>query len=130
MTLMTSTSDALIDIIPFDNPKHPRLPSNTFPKGGRAGALTQAARLAWITGKYVYKHHKRWLAGGLALSVSSSVLFNRNGQNVPTRKSNPFGKTYNRFGRSTYRRYNKYNTNKHRCKCAKRRFRPSRNRYR
>ncbi len=103
MTLAVSTSDPLLDVIPFDAPKHPRLPFNRFPKGGRAGALTQAARVAWITGKYLYKYRKKWLAGGLALSMSSAALFNRDGQ-VPIRYAprKPY-QARSGFQRSTYR---------------------------
>ncbi len=110
MTIVTSSSDALIDIIPFDNPKHPRLPSNRFPSGGRAGALTQAARVAWITGKYLYKYRKKWIAGGLALSMTGAALFNRDAvpKGKPTGYPNTFRQTHYRQRRGAKRR---------RCKC-------------
>ncbi len=80
MPLMVNEGNAIEAIIPFDSPKHPRLPANRFPGGGRAGALTQAARVAWISGKYLYKYHKKWLASGFGLALSTS-LFARSPQN-------------------------------------------------
>ncbi len=71
MPLMVNEGNAIESIIPFDNPKHPKLPSNRFPSSGKAGVVMQAARVAWITGKYLYKFRKKWLAAGMALSTTS-----------------------------------------------------------
>ncbi len=119
MGLVTGGEDALSSIIPFDNPKHPRLPSNRFPSGGRAGGLTKVAQVAWITGKYLYKYRKKWLAGGLALSVGASTLFQNNAIQKPSRSNNQFNKTYNRRGG----RFNKRKVSN--CSC-KRRWRSKR----
>ncbi len=121
MTLVSGSQDALMDIIPFDVPKHPRLPANRFPKGGRAGTLTQVARTAWITGKYLYKYRKKWLAGGLALSVSASTLFQNAQKDIPVRNPNTFPQARYRLGGSTFR--SKF---KHKCFCPGSRYKKRR----
>ncbi len=118
MTLMISTSDPLLDVIPFDVPKHPRLPANRFPKSGKAGTIVQGARVAWITGKYLYKFRKKWLAMGLALSVGGSTLF-QDGKVPKSTPTGKFNKTYSRYnGRSNFNKFNR----SHRCRCPKRRY--------
>ncbi len=127
MTIVMGAQDALESIIPFDTPKHPRLPANRFPKGGKAGTIVQAGRVAWITGKYLYKYRKKWLAMGLALSVSTSLY--KQDASVPSGNvPNKFHKTYPGRGRGFSQR-SKFN--KHFCKCRpKRRFNNFRSRKR
>ncbi len=129
MGLVTGGEDALQSIIPFDNPKHPRLPSNRFPAAGRTGTIYKAAQVAWITGKYLYKFRKKWLVGGLALSVGGSTLFNRDGK-IPTQSPAPkFNKTRNRFGgRTNYD--SKYKRHRRRCDCTRCNSKPHPMRYR
>ncbi len=115
---MVNEGGALESIIPFDAPKHPRLPYNQFPKGGRTGALTKALQVAWISGKYLYKYRKKWLAVGLALSVSASTLFQN--PNAPKNVPNKFNQTRNRRGRNGYRGRVKQGYN---CKCGSKRRR-------
>ncbi len=119
MPLAISDVDVIESLIPFDNPKHPRLPANRFPSSGRAGTIVQGARVAWITGKYLYKFRKKWLAMGLALSVGGSTLFQRDAKIPPGSIPNKFNKTYNRYRRGS----NKYQRKHSYCRCRpKRRY--------
>ncbi len=119
---MGNEGNALESIIPFDNPKHPRLPANRFPKVGKAGIVVTAGRVAWITGKYLYKYHRKALFASVGLSAGLFVSRpNENGAKVPLRKiPNKFNQTYSgRRGR--FKRRSKFH--KRYCHCRpKRRF--------
>ncbi len=91
---------ALESIIPFDAPKHPRLPYNRFPKSGKAGLVTTAGRVVWISGKYLYKYHKKGLAAALFAGGATSILTS---QPKSKRGQNTFNQTYNRFRGSSSR---------------------------
>ncbi len=99
---MVNEGSAIESIIPFDSPKHPRLPYNCFPKGGRAGAVETAARVAWITGKYLYKYHRKVLAGALFIGGATSLF--QGTRDTSRAPNNKFNKTRGRFRRRTLRR--------------------------
>ncbi len=122
MAIMVNEGNALEAIIPFDSPKHPRLPANRFPKAGKAGLVVQAGRVIWITGKYLYKYRKKWLAFGGTLASGGLYLTRPNGNGaVPKRKPtrDKFNKAYPRYRGGSQR---SYRFDKHvckRCRCPK-----------
>ncbi len=114
MTLAQPAQDVLESLIPFDNPKHPRLPGNRFPKSGKAGLVVTAGRIVYITGKYLYKYHRKALFASVGLSAglfTGDTILKR----APVRKRSPsdssFNQAYSRYGRRT--RYG--NSRDHRC---------------
>ncbi len=116
MTIMVNEGSILESVIPFDSPKHPRLPYNRFPKAGKAGLVTTVGRVAWISGKYLYKYHKKGLAAALFVGGATSLFTGtRNGSRAP---NNKFYKTHRRYSRSAYGRRSK---RKRCCKCRPKR---------
>ncbi len=116
MPIVMRDLDALESIIPFDNPKHPRLPGNKFPKGGKAGLVVQAGRVAWITGKYLYKYHKKAMLASIGLSTG--LFLSQSNIERATQSPSKFqvSQTRSRRGRRFKRRYKQQRA--HCCKCC------------
>ncbi len=114
MPIVRNEQSVLESIIPLDHPKHPRLPYNRFPKSGKAGLVVTAGRVVYITGKYLYKYHRKALFASVGLSAglfTGDTILKR----APIRKRSPSNTTFSQ-AHLGYRGRTRYEHSRdHRC---------------
>ncbi len=115
MTLITF-SDPLEQLIGQKKNIAKNLPIQPFGSGGKAGKLKQAVRIGYITGKYIYKYHKKLTGFGGGLTGIATYLLTAddspgNGQIFPPpgQRITPYTSDKTR-GRPTRRNDRRYRT--------------------